>query len=83
MCINMTWMTMGGLFVGEKDIISMTTEHTETSGKEPQLDGAVAQIQCNCGNWLKTDTKYGRVTCECGERFAVTISSMGSASHTD
>jgi hypothetical protein len=79
----MTWVTMGKSFICGENIISVIVEHTETSDKEPQLDGAVTQIQCDCGNWLKTDTRNECIICECGERFAVTVSSMGSASHTD
>lgn len=65
------------------EISRMTTDYTKTTGKEPQLDGAVAQIRCDCGNWLKADTRNERALCECGKRFAVTVSSLGSASHTD
>ena len=62
----------------------MTAKHTETSGKEPQSDGVVAQMRCDCGNWLKTDTRNERLICgECGEQFAVTISPMRFNSHTD
>lgn len=38
------------------------------------------KIQCNCGNWVETDTEVSRVDCECGNIFAVTITDMGKKS---
>jgi hypothetical protein len=34
------------------------------------------KIRCDCGNWLSVDTDVVRVSCECGETFAVTVTKL-------
>ena len=34
------------------------------------------KIQCNCGNWINTDTEVSRVSCECENVFVVTVTDM-------
>jgi ABC-type ATPase with predicted acetyltransferase domain len=54
----------------------MATEHSLPTQDGYQSDAVVIQMRCDCGNWLKAETRNQQVSCECGKSFAVTITEI-------
>jgi hypothetical protein len=65
-----------GILYFDIDVTDVTMEQSELTNKGHKSDDTVAQVRCDCGNWLKTTIRDNWVTCECGRRFAVTISEI-------
>jgi hypothetical protein len=54
----------------------METESRPPTHDEYNPDKIEIQLQCDCGNWIKTDTRRQRVECDCGKFFAVTVTDI-------
>jgi hypothetical protein len=62
----------------KNDCCSMTTEHPVSTQDGYQSDAVVIQVRCDCGDWLKTETRNQQVSCECGKSFAVTVTKVNN-----
>lgn len=54
----------------------MAPEQPTSTQEGSESTGAVIQVQCDCGSWLKAETQNQRVKCECGKLFAVTVTDI-------